>query len=353
MRTIRFKILLVLGLCGFLLSFSPAIAAEEMPNLRLVAAENPIIIKVTNFLPAEHLISVVMEVWARDLEKATKGRVKVRVYHSATIAAPIQQYDAVVRNIVEAGNHVLGYTVNRFPLSEVLDLPLGIPNGLVATKMMNEYVARLKPKEFDDVKVLWLHGPGPGHLCTRNKPIQKLEDLKGLRVRTYGGNARFMQALGAIPVGMPMTEVYEALAGGMVDGLLAPLESLESFKTGDHVRYITQNLWTSYTSCMLVSMNKKTWNSLSPDIQKAIDDLSKEQPERFGRAWDNAEQRARTFMDHRGVKYLSLSSGEEQRWFDKGTQPVFEDYTKRMRDKNLPGDQALKMVLDYLKPYKR
>ncbi len=287
------------------------------------------------------------------MARETKGRVKVKVFHNATLAAPVQQYDAVVKGIADVGNHVLGYTVNRFPLSEVLDLPLGIPNSIVATKMMNEYARKLKPKEFDDVKVLWFHGPGPGYLCTRNKPVQKTEDLKGLRIRTYGGNARFMQALGVVPVGMPMNEVYEALAGGTVDGLLSGIEALESFGTMDHIRYITRNSWTSYTVCMLLAMNKKVWNSLPPDIQKAIDDLSRDEEKRFGQAWDNADLAAGSFLERRSVKYLSLTKEEEQRWVEKGAQPVFEDYLKRMKEKNLPGNEALSMILDYLKPYKR
>jgi TRAP-type C4-dicarboxylate transport system substrate-binding protein len=343
------RILFISVLFGFLFSFSPAMATDG----KLFTAEHPFVIKVTNFLPAEHLISLVMDVWAKNVEKETKGRVRVRVYHNATVAAPVQQYDAVVKGIVEAGNHVLGYTVNRFPLSEVLDLPLGAPNAVVASKMMNEFLSKLKPKEFDDVKVLWLHGTGPGQVCTRNIQVMKMEDLKGVRIRTYGSNARFIQTLGAIPVGMPMTEVYEALAGGIADGILSPLESLESFKTGDHVRYITQNRWTAYSTCMLVAMNKKAWNSLPPDIQKTIDDLSKEQPGIFGKAWDNADLKARSFLENRSVKYLALTNDEERRWVNNGAQLVFDNYVKRMRDKKLPGDKALEMVLDYLKPYRK
>jgi TRAP-type transport system periplasmic protein len=331
---------------GFCFSFdlapSPAMATDGVINL-----------KVTNFLPNQHFISLSIDQWAKELESATKGRVKVKVFHNASLAAPVQQYDAVAKGIADVGNHVLGYTLNRFPLSEVIDLPLGIPNGIVASRMMNDYLARLRPKEFDEVKVLWLHGHGPGYLCMRAKPVQKMGDLKGVRIRTYGSNARFIQALGGIPVGMPMGEVYEALAGGMVDGVLSSLETLRSYKTGEHVQYITQNRWTSYTTCMLFAMNKKTWNSLPPDIQAVIDQVSRRQPDRFGKAWDDAEVWAKSFLDSREVKYLTLAGEEERRWVAEGAQPVFDDYTKRMKEKGLPGDEALKVVLDHLKPYKK
>jgi len=60
--------------------------------------------------------------------------VKVKLYHSATMASAVQQYDAVVKGIADIGNHVLGYTMNRFPLSEVLDLPLGFQARLWQSK---------------------------------------------------------------------------------------------------------------------------------------------------------------------------------------------------------------------------
>jgi TRAP-type transport system periplasmic protein len=322
--------------------FLPADASDGQFNL-----------KFTNFLPNQHFISLSIDQWARDVEKATKGRVKVKVYHNAAMATSVQQYDAVTKGIADIGNHVPGYTVNRFPLSEVIDLPLGVPNAVVASKMMNEYFGRMKPKEFDEIKALWLHGHGPGYLCMRSKPVQRMGDLKGLRIRTYGSNARFMQALGAIPVGMPMADAYEALAGGVVDGLLSSLESLKSYKTGEHVRTITQNRWTAYTTCMVVVMNKRIWNSLPLDIQNVMDALSREQPEKFGKAWDDAEAAGRSFLDQRGVRYISLTKEEEHRWVDTGAHAVFEDYIRRMKEKGLPGDEAVKFVIDYLRPYKK
>jgi TRAP-type transport system periplasmic protein len=319
----------------------------------VLAADRPITLKVTNFLVAQQLASQALEQWGRDLEAATGGRVKVKFYHNATLASTVQQYDAVRKGIADVCNHVLGFTVGRFPLTEVIDLPLGIPSGIAATRMMNEYYDRFRPKEFDEVKVLWLHGQGAGYLATKNKPVSTLEDLQGLKIRTHGGNARFIAALGGIPVAMPMADVYDALSRGMVDGLLSSMEALEGFRTGEHVRYVTMNRQSAYTACMLVAMNKKSWNSLSPDIQKIVDRLSRQQVERFGKAWDDAEIVGRNFMAKRGVKYIALTSNEEERWVAKGVQPLFNDYVKRMKERNLPGDQALKFVLDYLRPYRK
>ena len=63
----------------------------------------------------------------------------------------------------------------------MLDLPLGHKNGLTATRLINDYYKKFKPKELDDVKVMYLHGHGPGLLHTKT-PVRKLEDLKGMKI---------------------------------------------------------------------------------------------------------------------------------------------------------------------------
>jgi TRAP-type C4-dicarboxylate transport system substrate-binding protein len=317
------------------------------------AAEKTFVLKMTNFLPPSHVITLALDQWGKDLEKASNGRIKVRQYSAATLATAVQQYDAVTRGIADVGNHVVGYTVNRFPLCEVLDLPVGIPNGVTASNMMNDFYNKFKPKELNNVKVLWLHGQGPGYVCLRNKPVQKIDDLAKLKLRTYGGNARFVQALGGTPVAMPMTEVYDALSRGMVDGLLSGLEGLEGWRTGEHIKYITENKWTAYTATMIVVMNKKTWNSMPADLQKIIDSVSAEQSEKFGKAWDAAEASALAFLQKRGVKLMPLSKEEEQKWADKGAKPLFNDYVKKMKELHLPGDESLAFILNYLKAYKK
>jgi TRAP-type transport system periplasmic protein len=316
------------------------------------AQEKQIMLKVTTFFSPQDEIAITLGNWCKEVEKRTNGRVKTRFYPGSTLAPPPQQYDAVVKGIADVGQHVLGYTMGRFPLSEVIDLPLGIPNGVVASRMMNEYYKKFNPKEFDEVKVLWLHGQGPGYVCTRNKPVQKLEDLKGMRLRTYGGNAKFIAALGGAPVAMPMTEVYDALSRGMVDGLLSGIGPLYGFRTGEHIKYVTLNNLTSYTACQAVVMNKKVWSSLPQDIQKILDGLSAEYIEIFGEAWDKQDKDALAYFK-KSLQFVTPSKSEEQRWIDIGAKPLYEDYVKKMKEKGLPGDQALMFIQDYLKQHRK
>jgi TRAP-type C4-dicarboxylate transport system substrate-binding protein len=316
------------------------------------AQEKVITLKVANWFPVAHKQTPLLESWGKDLEKRTNGRVKVNYYPAGTLVPAPQSYDAVTKGISDVGNHVLGYTVGRFPLTEVLDLPLGYPNNTVPTKLANAFYDKFKPKEFNDVKVLWFHAQAPGIVHTKTKPITKLEDLKGMKMRTYGSNAKLMSLLGGTPVAMPMTDVYDALSRGVAEGLMCAYEATEGFRFGDQLKYSTENYATSYSAVFAIVMNKDKWNSLPPDIQKIIDTMSKEYIEKYAAMWDDIEISGKAYLVKRGNKINTLSKEEEAKWVEKA-QPIFDEYVKKMKEKGLPGDEALKFARDYLKPYRK
>ena len=316
------------------------------------AQEKVITLKVANWFPVAHKQTPLLESWGKDLEKRTNGRVKVNYYPAGTLVPAPQSYDAVTKGISDVGNHVLGYTVGRFPLTEVLDLPLGYPNNTVPTKLANAFYTKFQPKEFNDVKILWFHAQAPGIVHTKTKPITKLEDLKGMKMRTYGSNAKLMSLLGGTPVAMPMTDVYDALSRGVAEGLMCAYEATEGFRFGDQLKYSTENYATSYSAVFAIVMNKDKWNSLPPDIQKIIDTMSTEYIEKYAAMWDDIEISGKAYLVKRGNKINTLSKEEEAKWVEKA-QPIFDDYVKKMKEKSLPGDEALKFARDYLKPYRK
>jgi len=317
------------------------------------AQQKAITLKVTHFFPAGHDQHKLFDEWAKELEKKTNGQVKVTVFAGGTLSPAPQQYDAVVKGIADVGNHVVGYTVGRFPLMEGIDLPFGYPSGTVVTKMANAFYAKFKPKEMDGVKVLWFHAQSPGILHTKAKPVNNLEDLRGMKIRTFGTNAKFMGNLGGTPVAMPMGDVYDAMAKGVVEGFMANYEVMDGWALGDQVRYSTEDFGTAYTALFLVCMNKKKFESLPKDVQAVIDQMSPQYIEKFAKMWDFISDRGKDFLVKKGGKIISLSKEEQQRWVDKGAKPLFEDYIKAMKAKNLPGDEAVKFIQDYLKPYKK
>jgi TRAP-type C4-dicarboxylate transport system substrate-binding protein len=315
------------------------------------AQEKTISLRLSTFFPPTHPLAVITNDWCKEVEKRTNGRVKIKQYGGATLTSPVQTYDSVVQGVVDAGNMVLGYTMGKFPLSEVLDYPLGYPNATVAHKLANAYYAKFKPKEFDDVKVMYFHAQTPGILHTKSRPVAKLEDLKGMKIRTQGTNAKFMQLLGGIPVAMPMGDAYDAINKGVADGIMCADEVLKSWKIGEVVKYTTQNYASAYTSIFLVAMNKNKWASIKPEDQKIIEQINTEWIDRSAKVWEQIDKEGQEFAKKRGIKVTKLSPEEDARWAAKA-QPLYDEYVKNMKAKGLPGEEVLKFVRNFLKTNK-
>ena len=142
----------------------------------------------------------------------------------------------MVKGIADVGQSLMAYSAGRFPLTGVFGLPLGFTSGYQATRTLNEFYKKFKPKEFDDAKVTAiLHGHGPGLVSTK-KVLNSIDDIKGLRIKVNAENADIIKALDGAPVTMPITETYDALQKGLVDGLLLPFEALKGWKFGEIVR---------------------------------------------------------------------------------------------------------------------
>lgn len=282
--------------------------------------------------------------WAKEIGEATNGKVQITMFYGGTLTPAPQIYDGVVKGISDIGFSVFAYTRGRFPLLEVADLPLGIKSGLVATKLINEFYKKFKPKELEDVQVMYLHGHGPGILHTK-KAVNKLEDLKGMKIRCTGLAAKIVSALGGAPVAMAMGETYDALSRGVVEGSMSPQEALKTWKWGEVVKFTTENFGSSYSTGFFVVMNKAKWAALPLDIQKIVENVNEKYIVKQGNNWDVVDKDGRDETLKLGNKIISLSQDEDWKWA-KLVKPIYDEYVKDMKTKGLPGEEALKFYLE-------
>jgi TRAP-type C4-dicarboxylate transport system substrate-binding protein len=324
-------------LVGFMFSTSPVFGQAKEIKLNY-----------SNFFPAPHKNSILATEWAQEIEKRTNGLVKITLFHGGTLTPADKVYDGVVKGISDIGFSVLSYTLGRFPLTEVIDLPMGYKNGTAATTLINAYYNQFKPKELDDVKVMYLHAHGPGILHTTKNPIKTLEDLKGVKIRSTGTVARIVGALGGTPVAMPMPETYDALSKGIAEGVMCPVEALQGWKLGEVTKYTTQNYGSAYSIAFFVVMNKDKWNSLPPDAQKVIEKVNEEWIVKQAKVWDDIDVSGMEFAKKLGNQFVPLSKEEDEKWA-KAVQPLFDGYMKAMKEKGLPGEEALKFCKEELK----
>ncbi|MBU1185062.1 MAG: TRAP transporter substrate-binding protein [Proteobacteria bacterium] len=301
------------------------------------------------FFPATHGQAKAGEAWAREIEKRTNDQVKINVLAGGALTPADQCFDGALKGISDIGMSCFAYTRGRFPLMEVLDLPMGYPNGRVATRVANEFFRKFMPKELAEVKLLYIHAHGPGLLHTK-QPVTTLEQLKGMKIRSTGLSAKVTEALGAVPVAMPQGQTYESLQKGVVEGTFAPIETLKGWKQGEVIKSTTDCSDIGYTTAMFVVMNLKKWNSLPADVRKVMEEVSAQWIDVHGKAWDDLDEEGRKYTLSLGNKIVSLSTEENNRW-KKAVRPIIDDYVKEVSAKGLPAQQAVTEVENLISQY--
>jgi TRAP-type C4-dicarboxylate transport system substrate-binding protein len=268
--------------------------------------------------------------WAKEIEKRTNNKIKITVFPGGTLTKAPQCYSGVVKGISDIGFSLFAYTRGRFPVMAAVDLPMGYPNGKVASRVAHEFAKTFKPKELNDVKVLYLHAHGPGLLHTK-KPVAKLDDLKGMKIRSTGLSAKVVEALGGVPVAMPQGGTYEALQKGVVEGTFGPYEVLKGWKQAEVVKYTTECYGVGYTTTFFIVMNLDKWNALPADVQKVFDEVSEKYVDIHGEVWDSTDQEGRKYTESLGNKIFTLSAEENTRW-RKSAEPVINNFITNTPD---------------------
>ncbi|MEA2040063.1 MAG: TRAP transporter substrate-binding protein [Thermodesulfobacteriota bacterium] len=314
------------------------------------AGSKPIEFTFSTFFPPTHIQAKLLVDYGNEIEKRTNGRVKFIHFPGSSLLKGPGVYDGVVKGITDIGESVFAYTRGRFPSIEAIDLPMGYPSGVAATKIINDFYNKFKFKEFEDVKVLYLFAHGPGLLFSK-KAVANLEELKGLKIRSTGTSAAVSKALGACPVSMPQNSTYEALQKGVVEATWGPIEVLKGWKQGEVIKYMIDCYSVGYTQGFFVAMNKKKWDSLPQDIQKVFEEVSAEWIVKTGEAWDSSDEEGRQFSLSLGNKTITLSEEESARWA-AAVQPVMEDYIKAVEKKGLPGRDYVDFIKEEVEKYK-
>ena len=312
-------------------------------------AAKPIQLNSATFFPPTHIHSILLDSWGKEVEKRTKGKVKITFFPGGALLKGPQTYDGVLKGVADIGMSVFAYSRGVFPSIEAIEKPMGYPSGKVATYVINDFVNKFKPKELDKAKVLFLHAHGPG-LFHSKEPINKLEDMKGLKLRVGGNVISTAKALGAAPVAMGQGATYEALQKGVVEATMAPMEVLQGWKHGEVTKYTTLAYSVGYTSGFYVMMNLNKWNSLPGDVQKVMDQVSKQYVQKYADAWDASDIEGKGFSLGMGRKHIALSKEESARWA-KAVKPVLDDYIKKTEANGLPGKEYIKYIKQRIKRY--
>ena len=323
-------------------------------NPATVSAAKPITLSIANFFPAMSFVErIQVENWIKDIEEATGGAVKFDRYPGETLLKAAETYDGVVSGTADLAIWVPAYTRGRFPVLEGFEI-VGIYFGScqATTAVAIEGIKKFNPKELSDTKLMYIYSVGPGSLYSKKK-VTSLEDIKGMRIRATGPTATSIKALGAVPVAMPMSDVYEALSKGVVDANLAPPEVLKTWKHAELTKYITifPPVYNSLQGC---TMNLNKYNSLPADVRAAFDRVNEGWSMKAAAIWD--EQMKVNGIDY-GIKEHGMEiSRLPEADFNKAMelmQPLLDEYIARMNKKGLPGKEIIDFVKEKAAKYSK
>nr|HPQ95946.1 hypothetical protein [Thiolinea sp.] len=162
---------------------SLALAASSLLPLTTQAAD--VTLRFAHFFPPVATQSKdIFQAWADKVKEESDGRIAVELYPASTLAKPPALYDAVRDRIADMTATVPGYTANRFPLTQIVELPGIVKNAAHGSCVLQGlYESGALDKEYRETRPLFLFTHGQGHLHTTEKLVKSPGDLKGLRIR--------------------------------------------------------------------------------------------------------------------------------------------------------------------------
>ena len=306
--------------------------------------------KLANFYPPmSSFNSAIWPFWIEQLEKASNGRIKIKVYPAEQLAKAEDMWESVETGICDMAHFFLMFEAGRFPVSEYGYLPMIFTSnrtcGMTMTALYEKYPQ--VQQEFKNVKVLWFNGNAPAQFFTKNKQINTLDDLKGLKINGGGLYWKHVaKALGFAPMSLPFPEIYDALAKGVIDGNTVEWEGQYIFRWYELDKYSLGGV-NLYIYPFIMCMNQRKWDSLPPDIQKIFNDFSGVKgAEMTGYIFDQhnmaAKKQIEKYVNEKGLPPVKFMSEEKRAELKKELQPVINLWLAEMKKKGVPGEQILK-----------
>ncbi len=278
------------------------------------AQAQDVTLKVHHFLPAGSYANTrFIQPWCERIAKESNNRMKCQIYPSMQLGGtPGQLYDQVKDGVVDVIWTLPGYTAGRFPLVEVFELPFMMTTPEATSKALWDYIQANASAEFKDVHPIAFHVHGPGVFHMRDKPIRTMDDLKGVKVRApTRQTTRFLAALGATPVAMPVPQVSESVAKGVIDGAVVPYEVVPSVKLQEITKFHSETDPAEnafYTSTFMFVMNKDKYDSPPPDLKKIIDANSgREFCGEIGKVFTEADAAGKKLIDPGTINVIPRS----------------------------------------------
>ncbi len=295
---------------------------------------------VATFVPPQHHINSFFFDWfGKEIAERSDGSMTMQLFPAGQLGAgPVQQYKRVVEGVADITFGLQTYTPALFPKS-ILAVPPGkhttsLESTAAILEVYDEYLA----DEYEDVHLIGIFTVA-GDAWAATKDISTLEGINGAKIVPFASmTSPIFEAWGAVPVQMPVTEMYTGLSTGTIDGTSISASQLTPpWNFGEVSTHYVDNIPVSF-AIFFVAMNKERYMGLSDEHRAIIDDLSGEVASMMGaQSFHNDAVRGMKANDSdapqvANVSFVSISE-EERAKMDALTaealQGIFADYASR------------------------
>lgn len=287
------------------------------------------IIKFQSVYPETSFYADHLKIFMEKVDKYTGGDVKIKLYWPGQLVKTGEAWKALQRGMIEGLALGAFYGAGFMPEGNGGFLSLAWANDQEMVDIfLNRGFLEVMREAGAQHNMRYLVPLSAGSMGLLTKfPVQKLEDLKGKKIKSAGISAEFLKSFGVAPVSLAQTEQYMALQRGTIDGTHYPDYTLETYKLYEVVDYVIKPaLQTPVPVAMW--LNLKTWDGLSPAnkdaVEKAAIETMKEAAE-LGRKKDEA---AWAFAEKHGVKLMQLPPDELKR-FRAAVMPFWDEHAKK------------------------
>lgn len=309
-------------------------------------------LSMASLFPPESKPAKSLNRWAEKVNQETGGRISIRHFPANTLVAAPDMRSSLKVGVADIGCSFIYKPEPKFDPSIMLSqliLGLTYENCLKIFDDIWNRFPELWADQWKDYKLLWITPIDPNLMVTVKHPVRNLADLKKMQLRMPSPTtASMLKALGATPVSMSTADWIVSLDKGTTDGATISLGSLIDYKIGEKIDYVTN--YSFGPGIMFLVMNKRTWNSLSPDIQEIVDVSAKWGRQDMIDEKKQTEKEAVDYLKSKGVEFIRLSPEEYAKW-EKIVRPVFDKVAEDLNAKGFPGTQLIDFALERGKFY--
>ncbi|MGZ8311107.1 MAG: TRAP transporter substrate-binding protein DctP [Allosphingosinicella sp.] len=292
--------------------------------------------------PAAHPFSQADQAWMDHVTRASDGRVRFVPFWSGVLLSSDMSMTEIRHGVADVGLITPIYARGGAHLLRAQSGFYGGVRSIEEQVRVYDCLAGRFPefgRELEGLVVLAVQGGNFPGVVTRTRPIRHLSDFRGLRLRAQSDAVDVLRALGADPVNMPMADVYSAMAKGVIDGVVAPADTIRSLHFSEVGRFFTAIHFPrgAYPARAIAAGR---FSRLPPDVQALLLQSRPFWEAELARNLLIAEQAGADFGREDGMTFSRLPAGEQAR-FDALYQSFSNDQARALQRFGIDGRPIL------------